>query len=150
MPNIGVFPYVAATPVGQVRAITGDTDPIQIDPPLGLTGEYIFYSDAELEALLSVWGGNVKRTAAQALRSIAASKMFLMQGKWRTDDLTVDSTAMAEVLRKLANDLDAAADAEVANLDIFEVFYPEQGNLIPDGAIGVWGVPWRWARQEVR
>ena len=126
MPNLGVFPFNPSTPVGQVRVLLGDTDPVP--EPVGEVGTYVLYSDAELEAMLAVFGGSVKRAGAQVIRSAAVSKAMTL-GKWRTDDLSTDYAAVAEAMRKAALDLDNAADSDDirASADIFELIFPDQG-----------------------
>lgn len=126
MANLGVFPFVATTPVGQVRVLLGDTDPVQVG--VGDTGTYVLFSDTELEAMVLIFNGNVKRAGAQAIRSTAVAKAITL-GKWRTDDLSVDYAAVAEAMRKAAENLDNAADSDDirASADIFEMIYPFQG-----------------------
>ena len=131
--NVGVFPFNAASPVGNVRVLIGDTDPTQIDPPLGISGSYLFFSDTEIEAILSMYGDDPRLAAARMLISIAGSQALLLK-KWSSDDLSVDGAAIAEALRKLAKDLrDEVADG-VAMTDIFEISYPGGScELVPEG-----------------
>lgn len=126
MANLGVFPFIATTPVGQVRVLLGDTDPVQVG--VGDTGTYVLYSDAELEAMVAIFGGSVKRAGAQAIRSAAVAKAMTL-GKWRTDDLSVDYAAVAEAMRKAAQDLDDSANGDDirSSADIFELIFPDQG-----------------------
>ena len=121
--NVGVYPINPASPVGNVRVLIGDTDPTQISPPNGISGTYLWYSDAEIEAILSLYGDNPKLAAARILYSIAGSQALLLR-KWSTDDLSVDGAAVAEALRKLAKDLRDEANAVDALTDIFEISYP--------------------------
>ena len=125
MVNQGVVPPNYATSIGQVRVLIGDTDAIALVPPVVGQGEYSWYSDDELAGLLSVFGGSVRRASAQAIRTVAASQALLLK-KWSADDLSVDGARVAQVLRELADSLDAQADAEDAALDIFAISYPGQ------------------------
>lgn len=112
MPNQGLVPIDPTTPVGQVRLLLGDTDPTGVT---GGKGEYIFYSDAELAALIGLHGDSVKRTAARILRSAAFSQAILLK-KWTSADVAVDGPAVARELRLQADALDKQADDEEAAL----------------------------------
>lgn len=136
MPNLGISPPDFSTPTGQTRALLGDTDAINV---VAGVGEYVWYGDDALGGLLTVYGGNVRRAAAQALRTVASSQALLLK-KWSSDDLSVDGPAIAEALRKLAKDLDDQADTEEANVDIFEIsHFPNHGALHPELAAFVAG-----------
>lgn len=132
--NVGVYPFNPASPVGNVRVLIGDTDPQQINPPLGISGEYVFYSDAEIEAFISMYGDDPRLAAARILISIAGSQALLLK-KWSTDDLSVDGAAIAEALRKLAKDLRDEVASGTAMTDIFEISYPGSNGLTlwPEG-----------------
>lgn len=121
MANQGLAPIVPGTNVGTFRLLLGDTDP---DNVLDGKGTYRYYSDDEVESLVTLFGGSVKRAAAQALRTIAASQALLLKS-FSADDLSVRGDQIAEALRKLALDLDNAAMVEESNVD-GEVF-----NIIP-------------------
>ena len=120
MANTGIAPPNYDTPVGIVRVLLGDTDAENVS---GGSGEYMWYSDGEIVALLSAFGENPLRAAAQALRGVAASQALLLK-KWSADDLTVDGPAITRALKDLARDLDARADDALAMEDIFELSYP--------------------------
>lgn len=113
MANLGIAPPDFTTPVGLVRVLVGDTDPKNVEDG---TGEYAFYSDDELDALLSIYGSNVRRTAIVVLTNVAFSRALLL-GKWSSDDLSVDGpailAAMEKTIKRLSDELeneDAAAD----------------------------------------
>ena len=120
MSNEGVTPVDYTSLVGQVRALIGDTESIALDPPVAGQGEYMWYSDGALTGLLSVYGDNPLKAAAQGLRIVASSQALLLK-KWNADDLGVDGAAIAEALRKLAADLDKQASEGIASIDIFEI-----------------------------
>lgn len=127
--NAGIAPPDYSTPVGQFRALIGDTDYVELDPPVAGQGDYDWYSDAAIGGLLTVYDNNVKRAAAQALRTIASSQALLLR-KWSADDLSVDGAAVAEALRKLAKDLDDQADNAAATTDIFTLaFFPQHDKV---------------------
>lgn len=116
MANSGVAPVDLDSNVGRVRVLLGDTDPTNIS---GGLGEYLYFSDDELTALLAMYGDSPKLTAARCLETIAASQALLLKS-WSSDDLTVRGDAIAEALRKLAQQLRDEATAE-ASSDSFEV-----------------------------
>lgn len=118
--NQGAVPVDYSTPTGQVRALLGDTDAIDLVPPEAGQGSYAWYSDAAIGGLLTVYGGSARRASAQALRTVASSQALILK-KFSTDDLSVDGAAIAEALRKLAKDLDEQANTDDSNLDIFEL-----------------------------
>lgn len=108
------FPPDYSTPTGQVRALISD-----VSEPYTLTDEVI-------GALLSIYGDNVKRAAAQALRTIAGSTVLLLKYV-KTDDLLVDGTKMSAELRQLADDLNESADADdLADEEFFMLTYPRE------------------------
>lgn len=139
MPNTGLSPVNYETTVGQVRAVIGDDDAINV---VGGEGEYVWYSDAAIEGLLTVFGDSPLRASAQALRTIASSQALLLK-KWSADDLHVDGPAISEAMRKLAADLDEQATNGEAALDIFEISYPgENTGFIPEGLPAAFGLRW--------
>lgn len=68
-------------------------------------------TDTQVEDLLDLSGGNVKRAAARALRTIATSEVLLSK-KITQQDLSVDGPAVAAELRAQADALDAEAQRE--------------------------------------
>lgn len=107
MANLGVAPVDLTTGTGLVRVLLGDTDATNVS---GGVGEYLYFSDAELEAFLGLYDDTPKLAAARALETIAASQALLLKS-WSTDDLSVRGDAIAESLRKLAQQLRDEAGA---------------------------------------
>lgn len=108
LPPITVDPTTA---IGRVRLLATDLDEVT---PL--------FSDAQIEALLDLEGGRVRRAAAQALDTIASSEA-LVSKRIRTLDLSTDGPAVAKELRERARGLrqqddDATDDDEPWGLDI--------------------------------
>jgi len=101
MANTGVAPPDYNTDVGQVRALLGDTDPTDIS---GGEGTYLYFSDDEIGAFLTMYGDNVKLAAARCLETISMSQALLLKS-WSSDDLSVNGDRIAESLRKLAAQL---------------------------------------------
>lgn len=138
MPNQGVVPVVFTTTVGQVRALLGDTDAVALTPPIVGQGEYAWFSDDDITAVLGLYADNPKRAAARLLLTVAGSQALLLK-KWSADDLSVDGAAIADQLRRIAGQLQEEADAGDASADIFMISYPgrQSGVLWPEG----FGIP---------
>lgn len=129
MPNLGVSPVDYGTDVGIVRALLGDDDAENVTAGVG---EYAWFGDNAIEAILNEYGGNRKRTAARMLLTVAASQALLLK-KWSADDLSVDGAAIAEALRKQAAVLMDEADSDENAVDIFEISYPGRtAHLVPE------------------
>ncbi len=111
MANTGVAPPNFSTDVGQVRALLGDTDPTNVG---GGTGTYLYFSDDEIGAFLTMYGDNVKLAAARCLETISMSQALLLKS-WSTDDLQVNGDRIAESLRKLAAQLREEALQDESN-----------------------------------
>ena len=101
MEKLGVAPVNYATNVGKVRVLLGDVDPENV---LQGIGEYKYFSDDELVAVLQMYDHNVKLTAARCLETIASSQVLLLKS-WSSDDLTVNGDKIAESLRRIAQQL---------------------------------------------
>lgn len=139
----GVFPPDFTTDVGKIRVLIPDlsTDDFTVDT------DYLFRDD-ELDALLSIYQGSIRRAAASALDALAVNEALLYR-YLRTDDLTVDGTKGAEVLRKRANTLRGEADTEdaIALEEAFQIVYPDEGlSVIPEGTPATYLQTWRWGR----
>jgi hypothetical protein len=109
-------------PLGKVRLLILDT--------ASAPGDRLF-SDDQLDALLDMNGQGIKRTAAQALLTVAMSEALLSK-KIRTQDLSTDGPAVAKELREQAAVLAGQADTEdaAAAESYFEIIpgstgYPE-------------------------
>lgn len=118
MPNRGIAPIDPTSPVGQVRLLLGDTDATNLAND---QGEYLYYSDTEITGLLAMYGDNPKRTAARALRTIAASQTLLLK-KFTSADVAVDMPAAAKELRLLADALEKEANDGDDRAGLGEVF----------------------------
>lgn len=93
------------TEVGQIRLLTTDVDEA-----------FPLHSDAELAALLTMEGGNVKRAAAASLEAIATSETLVAK-KITTQDLSTDGPAVAKDLRERAQLLRRQAD-DIRDLEL--------------------------------
>lgn len=90
LPPITVDP---TTTIGQVRLLATDVD--EVDP---------LFTDAQIQAFLTLEGGRVRRAAAQALDTIASSEAMVSK-KIRATDITTDGPAVAKELRGRAASL---------------------------------------------
>lgn len=111
-----VYPPDPSTPVGQVRYLVDDID----------EDAYVF-TDAQLQAFLVLYKGNIKRAAAQALYVVAQNTALLYKYV-KTDDLLVDGVKVAAELRQRAAalDNDGKADDDAAE-EFFDIYYPAGG-----------------------
>ena len=105
-----LFPPAYDTAVGQVRLLIPDTE--QLLDPSGTEdhGEYIF-SDAQVQAFVALYSGNVKRAAAQAKLVLATSEA-LINKVIRTADYSTDGAKVAAELREQAKQLQEEADKD--------------------------------------
>jgi len=98
------------------------------DPPL--------FTDDQLNAWLSQYGGSVNRATYRALITIATSEVLLGK-KIRTQDLQTDGPAVAAELRALASTYKAEADDDDAAagsfFEVVPLFEPK-----PEGAEYRW------------
>jgi hypothetical protein len=101
MTKLGVAPVNYASNVGKVRVLLGDVEPENI---IGDTGEYMYFGDDEIVAMLQMYDHNVKMVAARALETIASSQALLLKS-WSSDDLVVNGDRIAESLRRIAQQL---------------------------------------------
>jgi hypothetical protein len=108
MANPGVSPVDFESDIGKVRVLLGDTEATGVNQGMG---NYLYFSDDEIEAFLSMYGDNVKLAAARAMEVIASSQALLLKS-WSSDDLTVNGDRIAESLRKIAAQLRQEAIAE--------------------------------------
>ena len=110
--NQGVAPVDLGSNVGRVRVLLGDTDPTNV---VNTIGEYLYFSDAEVESLLSMYEDNPKLAAARALETIAASQALLLKS-WSSDDLSVRGDQIAKEIRDIAKQLrDEATTSDSSN-----------------------------------
>ena len=116
MANTGVAPVDLGSNVGKVRVLLGDTDPTNV---VSNVGEYLFFSDAELEAILGMYSDSPQMAAARCLDTIAGSQALLLKS-WSSDDLTVNGDRIAKELRELAKQLRAEATAAESS-EAFEI-----------------------------
>lgn len=129
-----VYPPMLEEPVGQVRLLIPDMARDGND-------EYIF-TDDQIQAILVMYRGNIKRAAARAKDIIAADTTMLLKVV-RTDDLNIDGVKVAAELRAQAVQLRGEADTddfEDAADDGFRIVYPFSVPSVPEAtAWPLWG-----------
>jgi hypothetical protein len=108
MANLGVSPVNFTSDTGKVRVLLGDTVATNV---ISGVGEYLYFSDDEINAFLEMYGENVKLATARAMETIASSQALLLKS-WSSDDLTVNGDRIAESLRKIAAQLREEALAD--------------------------------------
>lgn len=91
--------------------LLGDTNPTNVSDG---EGTYLYFSDDEIGAFLTLYGENVKLAAARCLETIAGSQALLLKS-WTTDDLQVNGDRIAESLRKIAAQLREEALQDESN-----------------------------------
>lgn len=90
------FTYDPTTDRGQVRLLVYDTDTVNANRQI--------FTDAEIDAFLSMTNQIVPLSAAKALDTMAASQIFLLKAM-KNMDLQLDGPAVGRALRLLAKQL---------------------------------------------
>jgi len=120
MPTISdVYPPAYDTTIGQVRLLIPDVEPLENLADPTADAEYIF-SDAQVQAFLSMSNNSIKRAAAEAKMVLAASETLISK-VIRTDDLQTDGAKLGAELRAQARELRAQA-VEEETYDSYEEF----------------------------
>lgn len=101
MPNIGIAPPDPATPVGQMRFVVKDTVYIELAPPVVGYGDYVAFSDAELEAMIALSNGNVFNAIGMMWLELAG-KAAGQSVEWASDDLRLNLTKTSSDLLAIA------------------------------------------------
>ena len=97
-----VNPLDPATPVGQLRLLTSDSQ-LRKDPgDPSLPAEY-YFSDSSLGAFLAINAGNLKLAAADVLMAFAINESMVSK-KIRKENLQTDGPAVSNAMRLLAQD----------------------------------------------
>lgn len=134
MPTIpDVTPPDYATAIGQVRLLIPDVEELENLADPTATASYLF-SDAQIQAFLSLYSNNVKKSAAQAKLVLATSEA-LINKVIRTTDYTTDGAKLGAELRAQAKQLQ-----DEANLDDLADSYDE--SFIVVGYTAKWDNSW--------
>lgn len=110
-----ITPPNYSTTVGQVRLLIPDTEQLE----QGDAAEYIF-TDAQIQAFLSLYSDDVKRAAAQA-KLVLASSETLINKVIKTYDFSTDGAKLGAELRAQAKMLFDEADKDDL-VDTYDVF----------------------------
>jgi len=100
------FTYDTTTSRGKVRLLIGDTDTSTVANQI--------YTDAEIDAFLSMEKSVVRRAAASALESMAASQAMILK-VLKVLDLETDGASLAKELRAQAAILREQAEVDDAS-----------------------------------
>ena len=120
----GVIDYTL--PLGKVRLLITDTSDVVADR---------LFNDDQLDAFLELGDGNVHRTAAQALRVIAASEVLVGKVIRTQAGTSTDGAKVSAELRALAAEYDTQAgldDAASEDASLFEIV-PLYASIFPEG-----------------
>lgn len=101
------------SPVGQTRLLIPDVEELYDPRQLNKAPEYIF-TDAQINAFLSIEGGNVKKAAAAAKLAIATTEALILK-VLTTDDKATDGAKLGAELRQQAKQLRAEAEQDEAD-----------------------------------
>lgn len=116
--NRGVAPPVRGTEVGDFRFLIGDTAYEELTPPEAGFGDYLLFSDFEIEVFLEM--ADSKEMAAYYAYMQLAASAARTSTSIADYDLKVDNTKTPGELRLIAQMWKDTADAAAA--DIFELF----------------------------
>lgn len=105
-----IYPPDLQTPIGQVRSLIPDVEPLEDPTDLSAEHEYVF-NDKMLQAYVSLARGNVYRAAAIAVNTLATSEALILK-VLKSDDRQTDGAKLADSLGRRAQWLDEQADAE--------------------------------------
>jgi len=133
MANTGVAPVDLGSNIGRVRVLLGDTDPTNV---VNNVGEYLFFSDAEIESILTMYSDSPQLAAARCLETIAGSQALLLKS-WSSDDLTVNGDRIAKELRETAKQLRAEALASESS-EAFEIIPFHMHHHVPEYSERPW------------
>lgn len=125
MVNLGIAPPDPDTEVGKFRYVIGDTEYVELVPPVAGYGDYTNFSDVEIEALLAFADGSQALAIALAFAKIAAASTG-ESFDWKTDDLTVALSSRTggywDTVRFWLSLWEKEQEAEAANA--FQVVFP--------------------------
>lgn len=139
--NLGTYPVDVTTPVGLVRLLIGDTDTavIRTGQDGEKLGEFTWYSDSEIAALVSVHG-SPKSTAVFILRLIALNTAMLLK-RFTSSDLASDGPAIADTLLKAADAIEKANNSAAAE-EAASFFSISTTGHRPEPVIGYTNTDW--------
>lgn len=102
-----------STPVGQVRLLIPDVEPLKDPRDLRAEPTFIF-TDEQVNAFLAVNHGDVRLAAADACDAIAFNEALVLK-VLTTDDKSTDGAKLLDKMHARAKDLRAQARQEAAD-----------------------------------
>lgn len=114
-----IYPPEFDTPLGQVRSLIPDVEPLEDPTDLSVAESYIF-SDAHLKSYLAMARDNVFRAAAYACNTLATSEALILK-VLKSDDRQTDGAKLADAIGRRADFLLKEAEAEDA-AELYEGF----------------------------
>lgn len=139
--NPGEWPVDLSSDVGRFRALVGDLNAAEYNPPKPGFRSFEMFSDDEIEAYI-VQGGSVTRGIGYAYLYLAsqAAKESVSIGDY---DLKIDKTKRAADLTAIAKLWFGQADGEeiIAGEEAFEIVHTgtSSGQFIPELSIPIYG-----------
>lgn len=147
--NPGVAPVDLASNVGRFRALVGDLQYTEYDPEEPGYGDFLKFSDAEIEAYLAQGGDSIPRAIGYAYLYLAG-QAAMQSSSVKDYDLQIDETKRAADLRAIAQFwFDQADSGDIATAEeAFEIVPTgtRGGAFIPEASIPVWGRRYTWNR----
>jgi hypothetical protein len=121
-----ITPPDYSTPTGQVRLLIPDVEQLEDYQTPTNPISYIF-SDAQLQAFISLYSGNIKLAAAQA-KSVLATSEALINKVIKTSDYMTDGAKLGAELRAQAKALQEEAQQDLAyeSYDTFLIVQPTE------------------------
>lgn len=117
--NRGIAPPDMTTEVGKFRALAGDVEYVELDPPVAGFGSYAKFSDDEIKGFLAVADDSVEGALYFSFMQLAGDAALAAKSV-RDLDLQVSTEKRAQELRLIAQMWKDRWDATTE--DIFEVF----------------------------
>lgn len=120
-----ITPPDYSTAIGQVRLLIPDVEQLDNLADPEAPASYLF-NDAQIQAFVSLYNGNVKRAAAQAKLVLSTSEA-LINKVIKTADYVTDGAKLGAELRAQAKALqdEALKDDELDSYEQFLVIKPE-------------------------
>lgn len=137
MTNAGTYPIDPTTAVGQVRLFVGDTNAVELVPPVEGQRSFDWFSDAELEQFLVAGSASVPRATGFAILQLAAGAALKDGRAIKTDDLSVGASTRGASLLAVAKAFFSEADAADASDDAsgFLIVSPPRHRGWPEGLV---------------
>ena len=140
--NPGEWPVALTSDVGRFRALVGDLNASEYNPPVPGARSYEKFSDAEIETYLGQAEGSINRAVGYSYLYLAG-QAALESSSIADYDLKIDSTKRAADLRAIAQMWFGLAGSEdVISAEEGFVLVPTGTNLggfIPELTPPIWG-----------